>query len=159
MAESSKDKISKLKIFCVRYNKQDQNNSFYSHAWLTFQLSPPAQEKIKKTALRSSLWPPLDSPQQVHVVLVLRPLELDAVLQVGSHQSKLEVENPLPQPAAFLIASTHCWVMPSFSSTLSLEKRLKNPQSIMQSKTTLLFSRKMATTCGTHLNPYLQRRY
>ncbi|KAK4826957.1 hypothetical protein QYF61_012806 [Mycteria americana] len=43
--------------------------------------------------------PALDPIQQVHVLLVLRALELDAVLQVGSHQSRVEGENHLPQPA------------------------------------------------------------
>ena len=32
--------------------------------------------------------PPLDLLQQLHVLLVLRAPELDAVLQVGSHKSK-----------------------------------------------------------------------
>ncbi|KAK4824005.1 hypothetical protein QYF61_009219 [Mycteria americana] len=43
--------------------------------------------------------PPLDPLQQVHVFPVLRSPELDAVLQVGSHQSRVEGQNPLPQPA------------------------------------------------------------
>ncbi|KAK4824675.1 LOW QUALITY PROTEIN: hypothetical protein QYF61_017255 [Mycteria americana] len=46
-----------------------------------------------------SLGPPLDPLQQVHVLLVLRAPELDAVLQVGSHQSRAEGQNHLPRPA------------------------------------------------------------
>jgi len=38
--------------------------------------------------------PPLDL-LQLHVVLVLRALELDAVLQVGSHKSRVEGQNQL----------------------------------------------------------------
>ncbi|KAK4830254.1 hypothetical protein QYF61_009321 [Mycteria americana] len=43
--------------------------------------------------------PPLDLLQQVHVFPVLRAPELDAVLQVGSYQSRVEGQNHLPQPA------------------------------------------------------------
>ena len=45
--------------------------------------------------------PPLDPLQQVRVLvlLVLRAPELDAGLQVGSHQSRAERQNHLPQPA------------------------------------------------------------
>ncbi|KAK4831083.1 hypothetical protein QYF61_015281 [Mycteria americana] len=43
--------------------------------------------------------PPLDPLQQVHVFPVLRAPELDAVLQVGSHQSRVEGQNHLPRPA------------------------------------------------------------
>ncbi|KAK4829379.1 hypothetical protein QYF61_003719, partial [Mycteria americana] len=43
--------------------------------------------------------PPLDSLQQVHVFPVQGTPELDAVLQVGSHQSRVEGQNHLPQPA------------------------------------------------------------
>ncbi|KAK4819021.1 hypothetical protein QYF61_024137 [Mycteria americana] len=46
-----------------------------------------------------SCGPPLDLLQQVHVFPVLRTPELDAVLQVGSHQSRVEGQNHLPQPA------------------------------------------------------------
>ncbi|KAK4817094.1 hypothetical protein QYF61_027925 [Mycteria americana] len=42
---------------------------------------------------------PLDPLQQVHVFPVLGTPELDAVLQVGSHQSRAEGQNPLPRPA------------------------------------------------------------
>ncbi|KAK4810670.1 hypothetical protein QYF61_007470 [Mycteria americana] len=42
--------------------------------------------------------PPLDPLQQLHV-LVLRAPELDAVLQVRSHQSRAEWQNHLPRPA------------------------------------------------------------
>jgi len=37
--------------------------------------------------------------QHLHVLLVLRAPELDSGLQVGSHQSRAEGQNPLPQPA------------------------------------------------------------
>ncbi|KAK4824907.1 LOW QUALITY PROTEIN: hypothetical protein QYF61_021422 [Mycteria americana] len=43
--------------------------------------------------------PPLDPLQQLHVLLVLRAPELEAVLQVGSHQSRVEGQNHLPRPA------------------------------------------------------------
>jgi len=43
--------------------------------------------------------PPLNLLQQLHVLLVLRAPELDAVLQVGSHQSRAEGQNHLPCPA------------------------------------------------------------
>jgi len=43
--------------------------------------------------------PPLDSLQQVHVFPVPRSPELDTGLQVGSHQSGVEGQNPLPRPA------------------------------------------------------------
>ena len=37
--------------------------------------------------------------QQLHVLLLLGAPELDAGLQVGSHQSRVEEQNHLPQPA------------------------------------------------------------
>ncbi|KAK4827563.1 hypothetical protein QYF61_019187 [Mycteria americana] len=43
--------------------------------------------------------PPLDLLQQLHVLLMLRPPELHAVLQMGSHKSGVEGQNHLPQPA------------------------------------------------------------
>jgi len=43
--------------------------------------------------------PPLDPLQQFHVLLVLRAPELKAVLQVRSHQSRIEGQNHLSQPA------------------------------------------------------------
>ncbi|KAK4826362.1 hypothetical protein QYF61_007956, partial [Mycteria americana] len=42
---------------------------------------------------------PLDPLQHVYVFPVLRAPELDAVLQVGSHQSRVEGQNHLPRPA------------------------------------------------------------
>jgi len=42
--------------------------------------------------------PPLDPLQQVHVFPVLRAPELDAGLQVGSHQSRVDGQNHLPHP-------------------------------------------------------------
>ncbi|KAK4824741.1 hypothetical protein QYF61_018213 [Mycteria americana] len=41
----------------------------------------------------------LDPLQQLHVLLVLRAPELDTGFQVGSHQSRVEGQNHLPQPA------------------------------------------------------------
>ncbi|NXH84260.1 F120B protein, partial [Edolisoma coerulescens] len=43
--------------------------------------------------------PPLDSLQQVKVLPMLGTSELDTALQVGSHQSRVDRENPLPLPA------------------------------------------------------------
>ena len=43
--------------------------------------------------------PPLDPLQQVRVFPVLRTPELDAGLQTGSHQSRVEGQNHLPRPA------------------------------------------------------------
>ncbi|KAK4823668.1 hypothetical protein QYF61_005639 [Mycteria americana] len=43
--------------------------------------------------------PRLDPLQQVHVFPVLRTPELDGVLQVGSHKSRVEGQNHLPRPA------------------------------------------------------------
>ena len=40
--------------------------------------------------------PPLDLLQQLCVLLVLEALELDAVLQVESHESRVEGQNHLP---------------------------------------------------------------
>ena len=68
----------------------------------------------------------------VHIFPVLRASELDAGLQVGSHQSTVEGQNQIPRPAGyaafhaaqdvvgFWAASTHCWFMSSFSSTSTL---------------------------------------
>ncbi|KFW76341.1 Pappalysin-2, partial [Manacus vitellinus] len=50
-------------------------------------------------ALSSSLWPPLDLLQQVQVFLILAAPELDAALQVGSHETGVEGKNPIPCPA------------------------------------------------------------
>ena len=41
----------------------------------------------------------LDLLQQLSVSLVLGAPELDAVLQVGSHESRVEGQNHLPRPA------------------------------------------------------------
>ncbi|KAK4813652.1 hypothetical protein QYF61_014951 [Mycteria americana] len=72
--------------------------------------------------------PPLDSLQQVQVLLMLGAPELDAVLQVGSPKSGVEGENHLPRllvtlllmrprrRLAFWAASTRCQVMLSFTS-------------------------------------------
>ena len=46
------------------------------------------------------LWgPPLDLFEQVHFLLILGAPELNAVLQVGSHKSRVDGQNHLPQPA------------------------------------------------------------
>ncbi|KAK4816170.1 hypothetical protein QYF61_011552 [Mycteria americana] len=49
--------------------------------------------------------PPLDPFQQLHVLPVLKAPELDTVLQVGSHQSRVEGQNHLPQPAGHASAA------------------------------------------------------
>ncbi|KAK4829642.1 hypothetical protein QYF61_005935 [Mycteria americana] len=73
--------------------------------------------------------PPLDSLQQLHVLLVLRAPELDAALQGGL--TRAEQRGRIPSLAllatllwmqprirlAFWAASAHCQVMLSFSST------------------------------------------
>ncbi|XP_053932310.1 coiled-coil domain-containing protein 91 isoform X1 [Cuculus canorus] len=43
--------------------------------------------------------PPLDPFLQAHVFPVLKAPELDAMLQVGSHKTRVEGQNPLPCPA------------------------------------------------------------
>ena len=43
--------------------------------------------------------PPLDLLQQLHILLVLEAPELDTVLQVESHESIVEVQDHLSQPA------------------------------------------------------------
>lgn len=43
--------------------------------------------------------PPLDLLQQVHVLIMLGVPELDAVLHVGSHESRVGEENYLSGPA------------------------------------------------------------
>ena len=47
--------------------------------------------------------PPLDLLQRLHVLLVLGAPELDAVLQVRSHESRAEGHNHLPRPAGLQI--------------------------------------------------------
>lgn len=49
---------------------------------------------------------PRDLLQHVHILLRLGASELDAALQVGSHKSKAEVENHLPQPAGQVASVT-----------------------------------------------------
>ncbi|KAK4824839.1 hypothetical protein QYF61_020212 [Mycteria americana] len=60
------------------------------------------RQKVPKGGVHPSshfCGPPLDLLQQVHVFPVLRTPELDTVLQVGSHQSGVEGQDHLPQPA------------------------------------------------------------
>ena len=45
------------------------------------------------------LWTLLSGLQQVHICPVLRALDLDARLLGGSHQGRVEGQNPLPCPA------------------------------------------------------------
>jgi len=74
--------------------------------------------------------PPLDPLQQLQILPVLGAPGLDKVLQMRPHKSKAEGGNPLPLPAAtpllmqprMLVAwapSAHCWLLPSFLSTMS----------------------------------------
>ena len=51
--------------------------------------------------------PPLDLLQHVQVFPVLRAPELSAGLQVGSHQSRAEGQNHLPQPAGTSFNAAH----------------------------------------------------
>ena len=43
--------------------------------------------------------PPLDTLQHIHVLPMLGAPELDAVVQVGSHESGIKGQNHLPRPA------------------------------------------------------------
>jgi len=43
--------------------------------------------------------PPLDPLQHIHVLPMLGAPELDAGLQVGSHENGVKGQNPLPRPA------------------------------------------------------------
>lgn len=74
--------------------------------------------------------PPQDLLQQLHILLTLGAPGLDAVLQMGPHELTIEGNNPLPLsllaiplmmqpriPLAFWAASTHWWLVLSFSST------------------------------------------
>ena len=45
------------------------------------------------------LWTLLDSFQQVHALVILGDLELNAIFQMGSHKSRVEGNNHLPQLA------------------------------------------------------------
>lgn len=92
------------------------------------------QSKIKGTliapALRCSLQPPLNLPQKVHILLILETPDLDAVLQVGSHDSGVEEKtiisfSLLPMwllikprmPLGFWAVNVHCQVTLSHQST------------------------------------------
>ena len=63
-------------------------------------------------ALWSSLWPTSGPLQQLHILLVLRAPELDAVFQVGSPESRVEEQNHLPWPSgnASLDATQELWL-------------------------------------------------
>lgn len=65
-------------------------------------MSPNSQPFLVKEVfhLSKQLCGSFDLLQQVNVVLALRPPELDTELQVGSHQSGVEKQNPLPLPAS-----------------------------------------------------------
>mgnify|MGYP001861334534 CR=1 FL=1 len=70
--------------------------------------------------------PPLDPLQKLHILLVLGPLDLDAVLQLGPHKGKqrrtiisLALLAPLlmikaGMPLAFWTASARCLLMLTF---------------------------------------------
>ncbi|KAK4816932.1 hypothetical protein QYF61_025428 [Mycteria americana] len=75
--------------------------SLVSSANLLMVHSSPASRSLTREVLQPPdhfCGPPLDPLQQVHVFPVLRAPELDAVLQVGSHQSRAEGQNHLLQP-------------------------------------------------------------
>jgi len=81
----------------------------------------------------------------VHVFPVLQAPELDARLQVGSHQSGTEGQNPLPRPAGhaafdaaqdtvgLLAVSAYCQLMGSFSSISTPKSSLAGLLSISSS--------------------------
>lgn len=64
------------------------------------QLSQPVIHSRGALALKASLWPPLDSLQQLHMLVTLGVPDLKVKLQVGSQESRIEEENPLPLSAA-----------------------------------------------------------
>lgn len=76
---------------------------------------------------------PLESLQQAHVLLVLRAPDLVAVPQVGFHKSRGETVTSLtwlmvtlllmwPRTLfPFWVPRAHCWLMPRFSFTSTLE--------------------------------------
>ena len=75
-----------------------RDGAFSSPGWATPTLSAfPHMSGVPAPWLL--LWPPLDPLQQAHVFPVLRAPELDAGLQVGSHQCGAEGQNHLPRPA------------------------------------------------------------
>lgn len=68
----------------------------------------------------------MDSLQQVHIILMLGVLDLNAALQMGSHENGVEEENQLPQPAS---DSRYCCkseeILPGLiSKSLQLEDRI-----------------------------------
>ena len=66
----------------------------------------------------SPLEPPLNKLQKLLIFLVLQAPGLDAVFQMGPHKNRVEGDNHLPAGhSSFLAASTHCWLLPSLSST------------------------------------------
>ncbi|KAK4808555.1 hypothetical protein QYF61_009858 [Mycteria americana] len=87
--------------------------------------------------------PPLDPLQQLHVLLVLRAPELDAVLQLWSHQSRPRI------PLAFWAASTHCRLTSSFSS-------ISTPKSFSTGLLSITSSPSLIETEETDAGPLLQ---
>lgn len=64
------------------------------------QLSQPVIHSRGAPALEASLWPPLHSLQQLHMLVTLGVPDLKAERQVGSQESRAQGENPLPLSAA-----------------------------------------------------------
>ncbi|KAK4828837.1 hypothetical protein QYF61_000894 [Mycteria americana] len=75
---------------CIKVNMSDAEQHQLSQSVLVGEVLQPSDHFCG---------PPLDPLQQLHVLLVLKTPELDAVLQVGSHQSRVEGQNHLPRPA------------------------------------------------------------
>ncbi|KAK4832392.1 hypothetical protein QYF61_022247 [Mycteria americana] len=69
--------------------------------------------------------PPLDPLQQVRVLLMLGAPELNAVLQAGSHESGVEGQNHLPQPAGHACHAVQDMIcLPGCERTLSAHVQL-----------------------------------
>ncbi|KAK4828015.1 LOW QUALITY PROTEIN: hypothetical protein QYF61_022792 [Mycteria americana] len=70
------------------------------HSLLFSSLNKPNSLSLRGApALGSFLWPSSEPAPKLHVLLVPRAPELDAVFQVRSHKSRVEGQNYLPQPA------------------------------------------------------------
>ena len=81
--------------------------------------------------------PPLDPLQELHVLLVLGTLGLDAVLWMGPHESRVEGDKHLPLPAGhpFFNAAQHTVGLPGCKHTLLAHVQLlvhQNPQVLLR---------------------------
>jgi len=93
------------------------------------QLSQPFLRGEVLQPLDNFYSPPLDPLQQLHVLLVLRAPELNALLQVGSHQSGVEWQNHFPWPAGHpaLDAAQYVFGFLDCKCTFSAHVQLFNP--------------------------------